>query len=84
MQKQAQPPFHAVSAESEQGTEIPSRRNNTNVHFDMMDGFARVLLDRVQRGMGDDGRGKRKPPSLLIYNGLIQRVWRPLTSREGL
>lgn len=52
MQKQAPPPVHAVSAESEQGTEIPSRRSNTNAHFDMMDGFVRVLLDWVQRGNG--------------------------------
>lgn len=66
--------FHAVCAESEQGADIPSGRGSTNVHLDRMGGFPVDCWTGSREEWWNGGRGKTKPPSLVIYNGLTQSV----------
>ena len=70
MQKQAQPPFHTASAESERWTEISSERRNTNERFDLMDGWF-CLYTVVMEAVAE---GKKPHLSPLIYSGLIGHV----------
>lgn len=81
VQKQAQPPFMLCVQRVSRELKFPQ---GGAVQMYTRIGWV-VFLWAV--GLGAErngGRGKTKPPSLLIYNGLTQSVWGPWMGREGL